>query len=134
MKEITWEDRYCIGIDEIDKQHMDFIKLLNRIIIISRSGGNIRLKDRLLLEMLKYAEYHFVSEENLMMLYKYPDIDIQKKEHKILLEAFQHQCSKERSGSTNINDLIKYMLEWFMDHTQDKDRKMAEYIKETSSV
>ena len=134
MEEITWEDRYCIGIDEIDKQHMDFIKLLNRIIIISRTGGHVRLQDRLLLEMLKYAEYHFVSEENIMMLYRYPDIGIQKETHKILLETFQRKCSEERSGSININDLIKYMLNWFMDHTQDKDRKMAEYIKETSNV
>jgi hypothetical protein len=60
MQEIVWKDEYCIGIEEIDKQHMDFLKLMNRFNIIFGSGAHIRLQDRILLEILRYTEYQCV--------------------------------------------------------------------------
>lgn len=128
MEPIVWKDEYYIGIEEVDKQHMDFVKLINRFMVLFASGGHIRLQDRILLEILKYAEYHFVSEENLMMLYRYPDIAAQKDEHSLLITAFKTKCSRVKEGSVNGNDVIHFLTDWFMNHTQVEDKKFAEYI------
>lgn len=134
MEEIVWEDRYYIGIVEVDKQHFDFIKLLNRIIILSKSSGHIKLLDRILLEMIKYAEYHVISEENMMIIYRYPSLGDQKKEHRILLKNLHDKYADVISSNLNINDLIKYLAKWFIEHTQNADRKFAKYIQETKSA
>jgi hemerythrin len=134
MEPILWKDEYCIGIEEIDKQHMDFVKLINRFMILFRSGAHIRLQDRLLLEILKYADYHFVSEENLMMIYKYTDIAIQEEEHNKLIKSFKNKVSGLREGSVTGNDLVQYLVNWFLNHSQEEDRKFAKYIIEKSNV
>ena len=130
MEPISWKDEYCVGIEEIDKQHMDFLKLINRFMVLFGSGWHIRLQDRILLEILKYAEYHFVSEENLMILYNYTDIVIQEKEHSILIKSLKSKCSGLKEGSVNGNDLIKFLINWFLHHTQEEDRRFARYILE----
>lgn len=130
MEPIVWKNEYCIGVEEIDKQHMDFVKLINRFMVLFSSGGHITLQDRLLLEILKYAEYHFVSEENIMLFYRYPDIDIQKKEHTILVKFLKSKYSGLKEGSVNGNNLIRFLINWFMHHTQKEDRKIARYILE----
>jgi hemerythrin len=128
MTALTWKDEYSIGIEEIDKQHMDFVKLINRFVVLFESGAHLRLQDRILLELHKYAEYHFVSEENLMIIYKYPEITSHEQEHKVLLKTFQNKVSGLREGSVNGTDLIKYLSNWFLQHTQEEDRRFAQHI------
>jgi hemerythrin len=130
METMAWKDEYCIGIEEIDRQHMDFVRLMNRFVILFESGSHIKLQDRILLEIHKYAEYHFVSEENLMMMYHYPSRDVQEKAHQALLKILQHKCIGLKEGSVNGTDVIKYFLNWFLRHTQEEDRKLAKYINE----
>jgi hemerythrin len=134
MQEILWKEEYCIGIEEIDKQHMDFIKLINRFNIIFSSGAHIMLQDRILLELSSYIAYHCVSEENLMILSKYPNIGIQQNEHKELITNMRDKCDRLKIGNINGNDIIKYLFSWFLTHTQVLDRKFAEYIREKSDV
>jgi hemerythrin len=98
MSEIVWKDEYCIGIEELDRQHMDFIKLVNRFHILFGTGSHIRLQDRILLEILKYFEYHSISEENLMLISKYPNISNQEKEHKSFIKTFQNKCYGLKEG------------------------------------
>ena len=98
--------------------------------ILFGSGSNIRLQDRILFEIQKYLEYHCVSEENLMMISKYPYIGTQEQEHKSVLKNMISKCSRLKEGTTNGDDFIKYLFNWFMQHTQQEDRKFAEYLGE----
>ena len=108
---------------------MDFVKLLNRFCIVFGSGSHISLQDRILLEILKYFEYHCVSEENLMILSKYPEMKAHKHAHDIFNKAFEVKCYGIKNGSVNGSDIIKYLYNhWFLHHTQKEDRLFAEYI------
>jgi len=62
------------------------------------------------------------------MFYRYPDIDIQKKEHIILVKFLKSKSSGLKEGSVNGNNLIRFLIDWFMHHTQKEDRKIARYI------
>ncbi len=133
MEEILWKDEYDIGIEEIDRQHRDFIKLINRFIIIFGSGAHLAVQDRILLELLKYLEYHCVSEENLMIIARYPSIHEQQKEHALLLETLPHKVLSIKSGRINGSEIIKYLFNWFLQHTQHEDRKFVEYLRSMHS-
>jgi hemerythrin len=134
MNEMLWKEDYCIGIEEIDKQHMDFIKLINRFNIIFSSGAHIFLQDRILLELSKYVAYHCVSEENLMIISKYPSMSIHQDEHKSLITTLQDKCDRLKTGNANGSDIIKYLFDWFLQHTQVEDRKFAKYIHERTKA
>ena len=38
MKQMIWKDEYLTGVEEIDLQHKDFVKLINRLNIIQGYG------------------------------------------------------------------------------------------------
>jgi hemerythrin len=38
MHQIEWKDDYLTGIEEIDRQHKDFVKLINRLSIVQEYG------------------------------------------------------------------------------------------------
>ena len=66
-----------IGIEEVDLQHQYFLDLIKRLSVILNSNVSAHLDTRLINEIIKYAEFHFQSEENLMVINDYPDLEKQ---------------------------------------------------------
>lgn len=64
MSEFGWKEIYSVGVEEIDQQHKDFLKLINRLNILQGKGDPPLLISRYLRELGAYAAYHFASEEN----------------------------------------------------------------------
>lgn len=89
MHQIIWKDEYETGVEEIDRQHKEFVKLINRLNIMHDAGNHSGYALRLMNEVGKYADYHFTSEENLMDLTKYPHLETQQKAHKDLLIRYR---------------------------------------------
>jgi hemerythrin len=89
-------------VEEIDRQYKDFLKLINRLNILHGKGDPPVLISRFLRELGAYAAYHFVSEENIMVLLKYPDLSRQEAEHQKLLEAFSQNKDNTGLGKKNL--------------------------------
>jgi len=134
MEQIVWKDEYRMGVEEIDKQHMDFVKLINRFVIVFQNGTHTQVQDRILLELLKYIEYHCVSEENLMLISRYPDRVTQEEEHQALLKTMRYKYDRFKDGNRNGNDMVKYLTNWFLNHTQKEDMKFGKYIKDRGAT
>ena len=63
---IEWNSDYLVGVDEIDLQHQYFAKLINRIEAKIPSIAHTDVHSPLLTELIYYARFHFLSEENIM--------------------------------------------------------------------
>jgi hemerythrin len=128
MKEIIWDERYSIGVEEIDRQHMEFIKLLRRFNIGIQNGIPITVQTRILQELVKYADYHFTSEQNIMVFTRYPHLITQQSEHTKLLNSLERRVDLYKRAPMHGEELSDFLYEWFVSHTQIEDRKIAEYI------
>jgi hemerythrin len=128
MKELIWDDSYAIGIEEIDRQHMEFIRLLRRFNLGIQKASPLSIQLRILDELLKYADYHFSSEENMMFFTKYPDIATQRREHTGLRNGLVHRTDAYRRTPEIGDRLIEFLYDWFVNHIQIEDRKIAVHI------
>jgi len=128
MKELLWDSSYEIGIEEIDRQHIDFIKLLRRFNIGAQNAIPLTMQLRILQELVKYGEYHFCSEENLMLITKYPDLANQQAEHSRLLTSLERRVDLYRIAPNTGEQLSEFLYDWFVNHTQVEDRKIAAHI------
>lgn len=128
MKELMWNDSYAIGIEEIDRQHMEFIRLLRRFNWGVEKAAPLALQLRILDELLKYADYHFSSEENIMYFTRYPDIATQRGEHARLRNGLAHRTDAYRRTPEIGDRLVEFLYEWFVNHIQIEDRKIAVHI------
>ncbi len=129
MHQIIWKDEYLTGVEEIDRQHMDFVKLINRLNIIQEYGDNLEYAMRLMDEVAKYVDYHFTCEQNIMYLTKYPDREEQEKEHKDLLESYRNLMNGIQNKEAVIDDVIKYLEAWFARHTVELDKRIGMFLK-----
>jgi hemerythrin len=130
MEAITWGDSYSVGVEEIDRQHRDFFKLFHRLQILCGREGYKELAARHVLEVAKYAEYHFVSEENLMMIVKYPGLEEQQAEHRKLLADLQEMLNDFEAAKIKIEPLVSFFQTWFLNHTTLMDRMLGNYMHE----
>lgn len=123
---LLWKPEFDIGIEEIDLQHRYFLRLINRIgDELSTTKPDEPYFDRLLDELFKYAAFHFASEENIMMKYRYPNLDEHRNLHLSLLDQLSW-----RAASGTSQDLLDFLTDWFLHHTQEADRRIGQFILE----
>jgi hemerythrin-like metal-binding protein len=127
MNQFVWKDAFNIGISDIDRQHRDFMNLLNtsekKIAAMAGSGINQSIFDQL----KRYASDHFRLEEKLMEEYNYPELKKQRRMH----EYFETQMSKMESSLENIapNRMFTFMKQWLLEHIMEEDMQFAKYLK-----
>jgi hemerythrin len=124
----NWDNKYNTGVDEIDYQHQYFLKLIKRFnVSIEKNIGDYLMK-RYLQEIVKYAEFHFFSEENLMMLHDYPDIEIHRELHMKLIDQLTAKVNFFKPERKQLRILEEFLIQWFLDHTVKEDSKIAKYL------
>ena len=80
---VQWQNTYSVGIRLVDEQHMELIKLTNKL-FLSCMASKEKTKDAFIdtvREAVDYVGYHFSTEEKIMDRINYPDYTIHKREH-----------------------------------------------------
>ena len=128
MSLIEWNAKYEVGDYEIDSAHKIFVKIIQKL-NTANSRGDRQLVELLFVELLKYAEYHFCSEENIMLINKYPDLLNHKKEHEKLLAELRNRVFSLKYEYIDYDKLEKFLLGWFTKHTSAEDLKLASFLR-----
>lgn len=128
MIDIHWDRRYEVGHPRIDHEHQVFVDLIRSVSREAQRGVPSERAARLLTEVKKYAEFHFVSEENIMLDTGYPDVERHRQEHSRLLFELDDRLQQVRLGAIGLEDVAEFMFEWFALHTTQEDKKIAQYL------
>ena len=130
--DIAWQKKYEVGNLEIDAEHQVFVKIIQKIGRVADGKTSPQYTERLLLELCKYADFHFCSEENVMFAAGYPDIERHKNEPKILLVELKDLISsfadEGREMHRDMAEVINFLMRWFTNHTTQEDLKLAAYL------
>jgi len=129
QKDFKWEKRYEIGHSRIDFEHQIFVDLIQKIAHEVKLGTNKKYMERLLYEIRKYTEFHFISEENIMYSINYPEYETHKKLHEGLLETFSQQLMGIELNEQTIDTFLDFLGGWFVNHTLNEDKKIANFVK-----
>ena len=80
--------------------------------------------------MLKYADYHFKSEEGLLEKYDYNETKQHKALHLDFFEKTKLYLADQEAGKNRVHyDLMKYLKDWLLIHIQGDDLKYVDYFK-----
>jgi hemerythrin len=63
--EFEWQLDFETGNEYVDLQHRYFIDLIKRVGINFSESDDAAYKEKLIVELKKYADFHFTSEENI---------------------------------------------------------------------
>lgn len=126
---VPWDSSYEIGHELIDSQHMIFLMLLNKLSVTCSKAVSKEYMFRVLNELKKYAEFHFLSEENVMHECFYPGIDQHKRIHSQILFEFATLSERISQGRSQPTEVVDFLKAWLFDHILNEDIHVAAYVK-----
>jgi hemerythrin len=135
MPLINWKDSYSIGVAQIDEHHRHLFFLANRFHDIFVNSASYQDLAPLFEELIDYVIYHFAAEEQLMQEYKFPDLDMHRKEH----EDFSRRLVELDKQSTLqkkhlLIETVVFLHNWLISHILQSDDAFGRFIALNDNV
>ncbi len=127
---ITWGPKLATGIDQIDVQHKELVRMVNALHRAMKLKVGIQQSGKILDELAKYTVYHFGHEEKLFKQYQYPEYNEHKKIHEKLVSTVVEFQKDFKSGKASLSvDLMNFLTQWLKDHIMKCDMKYVPFFK-----
>lgn len=129
MALLVWQERYSVGIREIDTQHKQLIAMINELNEAMLAGKG---KDALLPVLNKLAGYcasHFAVEEKHFDIHAYPEASDHKEKHRKMTAKVKALIADVQSGKSTISiDVMNFLKNWLDKHIMETDKKYGPYL------
>ncbi len=122
--ELEWAPEFEIGNEYVDLQHRYFLDLITRIGKSFKKTKDDDHRRRLVLELHKYADFHFTSEENLAITCGLSGVESHHQLHLQLLEDLNQYAENLDKGLKTMDEFLEFITDWFLVHTFHEDRKL----------
>ena len=126
---LQWDNKYNLGHEKVDAEHHIFLNLIVEFDALATQGVSQDKLIRTLKEIGKYAEFHFLSEENLMIDCDYPDLGKHMNLHRQLIATLEDQLFRLNAGTCIPNQVFDFLFQWFALHTSSEDKKLVSFIE-----
>jgi hemerythrin len=131
MEKIVWDDSFSVGVEEMDEQHKQIIKMVNRMIELKEDKVDSEIVSDTLTKMTEYAGKHFEKEEKYMLEYNYPYYSEQKEQHKEFKKRTATFCMDAMAYKTNVPiEILTYLKDWWINHILKIDMKYKSFFNE----
>ncbi len=120
-----WDDKYKIGIDEIDAQH-------EKLFSIARQLQDDLNQDQLqmaLMDLYQYVREHFKSEETMMLECSYPDYKAHRQLHDDLLDNLNNHVAEIVGDPQKLPSFRLFLADWVLTHVKNEDQLLADYTQ-----
>jgi len=129
--QITWDNSWNIGCEELDRQHQKWVKLFNNLeAAVLSDFSTDEVRKATVKEMLAYTYYHFAYEEKLMADKNYPVFVRHRRLHKNFDNIVYAMYRKLEDGDFLLNsEILSLIKNWFQEHIQIEDQKFGAYLR-----
>ncbi len=129
MNFISTDENTLVGIEAIDKQHKEFVKILNKLYSLKNSQ-DVEKKKEEMQKLEAHIKEHFQTELDLMVKYKDPGYISHKLEHERMEKKISQEVRKFAANPGTISEeFLNDLKRWFFNHLEFNDRKLAKHIK-----
>lgn len=131
MSIIQWDERFLIGVSQLDEHHQHLFFLSNRFYDIFTSNAPHTDLSPLFDELIDYAIYHFAAEEELMHEYKFPELEMHKREHdtfSVRLVEMEKDFHADRKHL--LIEVVVFLNNWLNGHILQSDAEFGRFITE----
>ncbi|MET0066740.1 MAG: bacteriohemerythrin [Candidatus Thiodiazotropha sp.] len=131
---LEWLDEWYLGVEAIDRQHVQLVGLLNNI-AESMGDENTPGEDGekvfgMVLHLHEETRQHFTDEEAVMRDHEYPELIEHHREHIMLLAELQEFIRDVEEGVRRFDyEALVSLKHWLINHVIDTDMAFARYLE-----
>lgn len=125
---LTWSDQLLVGIDSVDSQHQQLVKLINRLDEVAALGEDHHTLIETVNELVDYTVYHFRHEEELMQKSGFNPEMLAKHclQHQEFVDKMLRVQTEAKLDATLLSkDLLDFLVDWLCHHILKTDKLMA---------
>lgn len=125
---LTWSDQLLVGIDSVDSQHQQLVKLINRLDEVAALGEDHHTLIETVNELVDYTVYHFRHEEELMQKSGFnPEMFVKHcLQHQEFVDKMLRVQTEAKLDATLLSkDLLDFLVDWLCHHILKTDKLMA---------
>jgi hemerythrin len=131
MDKLVWTEDFSVGVRVLDAQHKRIIGMMNSLIPFKEFQVDSKLLSGALTAITQYAKQHFKEEERLMKEHGYPDLDVQRSQHKQFLLKAMTFCTAESPYVAGVPEKLQtYLKEWWNVHILEEDMKYKPFFQQ----
>jgi hemerythrin len=132
---IEFDDSLLTHVEEMDKQHIRLVALLNNVYELLKKGKREEAIEFFKIEILSYTEYHFSEEEKFMEKIGYPELENHRKVHDIFRKEIYNLATRIEKGDPEaFRQALSYTWGWLYKHIAKTDKKYGIYAKEKGLI
>lgn len=124
-----WQQRFLIGIAEIDEHHIHLVGLLNTAYDDFRRSAPTERLNALFFELIDYATYHFTAEERLMAEAVYPDAGEHSRNHRDFAARVTEMHRDFLTGKPVYLEILTFLKGWLEEHILKADNDLGKFLK-----
>ncbi len=134
MAPVEWSEKMSVGVPELDADHKQIIEVINRLGADADDGTRRHAVRQSLFALLRYAEYHFAREEEVMAACQYPQIREHKREHRDFVDRInqlhrQFDEAPEDTAAVVNEALLAFLEDWLNHHILIQDMAYRPYAE-----
>ena len=128
---IPWNPTFETGHPLIDSQHKELMDAINRFLTACQQEQSAEEAGAIFDFLIAHTQKHFDEEEALQQELNYPDFPNHQKLHELFIAGLTDLSTelKQAGSTTAVNDILRNVGAWFVNHILQQDTKVAEHLK-----
>jgi len=126
---IHWDNKFETGNALIDAEHKILVMLFKKLDIALKTKLSNETVSRIVVEVKKFAEFHFISEENLMHETNYPGLRSHVAIHSNLISELNLMISRISNQKVLPEEVLRFLNDWLIIHIGEEDQRVAQHIE-----
>lgn len=131
MDMYQWTAELSVNNHELDGQHQELFRAVNRLMEAMRTGQGTTKVMEMVAFLDRYASEHFGQEERYMTAHHYPDYAAHKAEHEdFLKDVSRIKAMEGRSSIAILLEVQQTTCDWMKEHIKSSDKALADYLRQ----
>lgn len=123
---LVFSDTHLLGVAEIDEQHRQLVRLVNRLNRAVNGEDDAGEVAALFARLFEATREHFDTEHRYMQQYGYPAMAVHDHEHQRLLDELSRMAADAAPGNELL--ILQRLKDWLLDHINGADRQLGHYL------
>ncbi len=137
MELMHWDEKYCLGLREIDNEHRSLVKSLNELHAVIEARMDRGEIKSFFAKVTQEFGAHFDHEERLMLEFDYPGYEAHRADHQRLLEDIGDMAKDFADGVFDYDPdkaLGRRLTDWFVEHVREHDAPACEFLSRRTAA
>ena len=124
---LEWEEKYSVGVEEINNQHKNLFKIINSLLDAIENNSAENNLGTIINGLIDYKIFHVATEEKYFKKFNYDGTEAHVARHKQFNDKLNEIKAKYSSYTIEFAyELIDFLEDWLINHLMTMDQK---YVK-----